>query len=154
MRQGASLNISFDPQLVKSPNLAIDRCEQEEWFSGTFWRVWRIGTRFQVLFDLAFCSNYSIANHAKIPMFHFFFFFWKGKQGTTKNGECELLKMAKSCFIVILIKSWKSLELVSSLQYWAKNMLEMFVIKQTSSWSNFILIVLSVQKNKHKCNFC
>ena len=36
--------------------------------------------------------------------------------------------MAGSQYIVILIKSEKSLELVSSLQHSAKNMLEMFVI--------------------------
>ena len=53
MRQCAFLNISFEPQLIKSPNL------------GT-------GTRFQVLFNFATCSNYSVTNYAKIPVFHFF----------------------------------------------------------------------------------
>ena len=37
--------------------------------------------------------------------------------------------MAGSRFIVVLIKSWKGLELVSSIQHRAKNMLEMFVIQ-------------------------
>ena len=36
----------------------------------------------------------------------------------------------RSPYIAILMKSKKSLELVSSLQYWAKNMLEMFFIQQ------------------------
>ena len=40
--------------------------------------------------------------------------------------------MARSRNIVILIKSEKSLELASSLQYSAKNMLEMSVISYTS----------------------
>ena len=42
--------------------------------------------------------------------------------------------MVRSCSIVILIKFKKCLELVSSLQHSAKNMLEMFVIQhgQTS----------------------
>ena len=61
--------------------------------------------------------------------------------------------MARLCYIVILIKQQKSLELVSSLQHWAKNMLEMFAIEHTSIWPNFNLIVLRIKKNKHKCNF-
>ena len=39
----------------------------------------------------------------------------------------------------------KSLVLVSSLQYWGKNMLEIFVIQHTSIWPNFLLIVLSIE---------
>ena len=31
-------------------------------------------------------------------------FFWKGEQGEIEDGKCQLLKMAKSCYIVILIK--------------------------------------------------
>ena len=54
--------------------------------------------------------------------------------------------MARSCYIFILIKSWKSLELVSSHQHSAKTMLKMFVIQHTSIWTNFILIVLRIQK--------
>ena len=47
--------------------------------------------------------------------------------------------MTKSRYIVILIKSEKGLELVSSLQHLAKNMLEIFVIEtlvldQVSFW--------------------
>ena len=34
--------------------------------------IWRTGARFQVLFNLATFSNYSVTNHFKIPVFHFF----------------------------------------------------------------------------------
>ena len=44
------------------------------------------------------------------------------------------------------MKSWKGPELVSSLQQWAKNMLEMSGIQNTSIWPNFILLVLTIQK--------
>ena len=61
--------------------------------------------------------------------------------------------MARSCYVVILIKSWKGLELASSLQHWVKNLLEMFVIQHTSVWPNFILIVIRFTRNKYKGNF-
>ena len=54
--------------------------------------------------------------------------------------------MARSCYIAILIKSKKNLELVSSLQHSHKSMLEMFVIQHTSIWPNFILVVFRIQK--------
>ena len=41
--------------------------------------------------------------------------------------------MARSRSVFSLIKSWKGLELVISLQHGAKNMLEMFAIQHTSS---------------------
>ena len=50
--------------------------------------------------------------------------------------------MARSRYILILIKSSKGLEIVSSLQHWAENVLEMFVIQKDST----ILIVLRIQK--------
>ena len=31
-----------------------------------------IGANFQVLFNLATCSNYAITNYVKIPVFHLF----------------------------------------------------------------------------------
>ena len=40
-------------------------------FSGCFWTIWRTGSKFQVLFNLVTCSNYSVTNYVKIPMFHF-----------------------------------------------------------------------------------
>ena len=54
--------------------------------------------------------------------------------------------MARSFCIAILVKLEKGLELVSSLQYWAKHMLEMFGIQHASVWPNFILIKLRIQK--------
>ena len=42
--------------------------------------------------------------------------------------------MANFHYVVILIKLQKGLELVFSLQNWAKNMFEMFVIQYTSIW--------------------
>ena len=45
------------------------------------------------------------------------------------------------------------LELVSSLQHRARNMLEMFVIQRTSIWPNFVLIVLRIKKNKHNFHY-
>ena len=80
----------------------IDRSKQGQLFSGIFWTVWRTGAKFQVLFNLVTCSNYSTTNYVKIPVFHCF---WKDELGTFKNGICHLLKMARSRYIVILIKS-------------------------------------------------
>ena len=37
-----------------------------------FWTIWRTGTRFQVLFHLRTCCNYTITNYVKIPVFSFF----------------------------------------------------------------------------------
>ena len=45
------------------------------------------------------------------------------------------------------------MELVSNLQHWLKNMLEMLVIRYNSIWPNFILIVFRIQRNKLKCSF-
>ena len=55
--------------------------------------------------------------------------------------------MVRSCYIVIFIKSEKGVELVSSPQHWAKNILEMFAIQHTSTWSIFILAVLKFDDN-------
>ena len=52
--------------------------------------------------------------------------------------------MPRSCYIVILIKSKKDLELVFSLQHWAKIMLETFVMLHTSIWLNFGLKEVSI----------
>ena len=51
---------------------SIDRWKQEKYFSETFLTIWRTGVMFQALFNLATCSNYSIINYVKIPVFHFF----------------------------------------------------------------------------------
>ena len=63
------------------------------------------------------------------------------KKGTFKSGKSQILKMDESRYIAILIKSKKGLKLVFSLQHWAKNMLEMFAIQQTSVRPNFILMI-------------
>ena len=42
------------------------------------------------------------------------------------------------------------MKLISSLQYWAKNKLEMFLKQYTSIWPTFILIVLGIKRNKRK----
>ena len=55
----------------------------------------------------------------------FLFFFEKVNKGQLKmvdHGKSQLLKMTRSRYNAILIKSWKGRELVFSLQPWAKNM--------------------------------
>ena len=49
-----------------------DRYKQGQWFSVIFWTIWETGARFQDLFNLATCPNYSITKYAKIPVFRFF----------------------------------------------------------------------------------
>ena len=49
-----------------------DIYKEGQQFSGIFWTNWRSGAKFQVLFLLETCSNYSITNYAKIPLFPFF----------------------------------------------------------------------------------
>ena len=67
MGQDAFLNISLETQLIKSPNLA-------NWYIKARKIIFRnfLNNLFQVLFNLATCSNYSIINYVKIPVFHFF----------------------------------------------------------------------------------
>ena len=52
-----------------------------------------------------------------------------------KRVIAKIWKGSRYRINVILIKSWKDLELV---------MLEMFVMQHTSIWPNFILIVTSI----------
>ena len=63
----------------------------------TFWTIEKVGAKFQVLFNLATFSNYSITNYVKIPVFHF--------SGKLDMGQSKILKMARSHYTVILIKS-------------------------------------------------
>ena len=51
--------------------------------------IWRTGAQFQILFNLANCSNYSITSYVKTPVFHFF----------KKIDKCQLLKVTRSCYI-------------------------------------------------------
>ena len=52
------------------------------------------GAKFQALFNLASCCNYSITNYVKIPVFHFYDKVNKGKlkwqMSTIKNGPVSL----------------------------------------------------------------
>ena len=50
----------------------IDWYKPGQQFSEIFWTIWRTGAKFQVLFNLATCSNYSITNYVKILVFHIF----------------------------------------------------------------------------------
>ena len=55
--------------LLSHQTCPIDCYNQRQTFSGTLWRIWSTGAKFQVLFNLATCSNYSITKYVKI---HFF----------------------------------------------------------------------------------
>ena len=73
MGQGVFLNILFESQLVWITTIwKIDRYKQGQKISGILWTIWWTGARFQVLFNLAICSNYLITNYVKIPVFHIF----------------------------------------------------------------------------------
>ena len=71
MRQGVFLNVSVEPQLIKSLNLANYTYKQWQKIFRNPLNNWRTGAKFQVLFNLATCSNYS-TNYVKIPVFDFF----------------------------------------------------------------------------------
>ena len=126
---------------------SVDRYKQGQYFSEIFWMTWRTGTKYQALSYLANCSNYSITNLVKFPVFHVF---WKGEWRRIKNSKYQLLKIDRSRYIIISSKSSKHLELVPSLQHWTKNKLEMSVIRYTSIWPNFTLTVLKIQKKSAK----
>ena len=50
---------------------SIGSYKQGYYFSEIFWTIWRIGAKFQTLFNLATCSSYLVTNF-KFPVFHFF----------------------------------------------------------------------------------
>ena len=58
--------------LLSQQTWSIDRYKQGQYFYEIFWMIWRAGAKFQALFNLATCSNYSITNCVKFPVFHFF----------------------------------------------------------------------------------
>ena len=79
-----------------------DRYKQGREFSGIFWRIWRTGARSQVIFqfrNLLLLLNNQLCQDSSVSSF------WKGEYGTIKNGKCQPLKIARSCYIAILIKS-------------------------------------------------
>ena len=58
---------------------STDRYKQGQYFSEIFWTIWRTGAKFQALFNLTTCSNYSMTNYVKFPVFHFFEMVNKGE---------------------------------------------------------------------------
>ena len=72
------LNVSFEPQLQPQPQPQVSKLGQlvdiskGNNFPESFETIWMTGIKFQTLFNLATCSNYSITNYVKIPVFRFF----------------------------------------------------------------------------------
>ena len=124
--------------LLSHQTWPIDVYQQEQ---GIIWTIWRTGNKFQALFNLVTSSNYSITNYDKI-MFHYVEKVNKGYL----NVKCQIWKMTRFLYVVVLVKLWKGLELVPSFQHWTKNILEMFVIEHISIWPNFISIALKIPK--------
>ena len=77
MRQGAFLNILFELQLFNPRSLI--NYKQGQYFSKIFKTIWRTRAKFQVLFNSATCSNYSITNYVTFPVFNFFEIVNKGE---------------------------------------------------------------------------
>ena len=50
----------------------VDRHKEGQYFSEISWTIWRTRAKFQALFNLATCSNYSITSYVMFPVFHFF----------------------------------------------------------------------------------
>ena len=73
----------------------VDRYKQGKYFSEIVWTIWGTGAKFQALFNLASCSNFSITNYVKFPVFHFF---WKGEDARIKIGKYQPLKIDRSLF--------------------------------------------------------
>ena len=91
MRQGAYLIVSFEPQWIKSPNLAIWQIQARAIIFRNLLNNLEDWAKFHVLFNLATGSNYSITNDVKIPLFHIFVVEKLNKEHL-KNGKCQLLK--------------------------------------------------------------
>ena len=81
----------------------INRYKKGQYFSKIFWTIWWTGSKFQTLFILATCSNFSIANYVKFPVFHFVEGVNKGE--LTMVYKYQLIKNDKSRYIVISLKS-------------------------------------------------
>ena len=65
--------------------------------------------------------------------------FWSCEM--TQSKKCKHLKITRLQYAVILSKSWKGLELVSSRRNRVKDKLKMFVIRCINIWTNFTLIL-------------
>ena len=78
---------------------SIDRYKQGKYFSEIFWTIWRTGTEFQALFNLATCSSYSLTNYVKFLVFHFFKRVnkgeWKWQMPTVKIWQISLYYFIK-----------------------------------------------------------
>ena len=129
--------------LVTHQTRSIDWHKQGKYCSEIFKRIWRTWEKFQALFqfrNLLQLLNNELCQVSRV------LFIWKDECEKIKNDKYELLKTGRSRYIVISLKLQKVHELVPTLWYWAKNTLEMFVIKYTSIWPNLILTVLTIQK--------
>ena len=114
MRQGAFLNISFKPQLINPQHLVLTDISQ----GNVFWNLlnnlqdWGPGPDPDP-FNLAACPNYSITSYAKFLVFHFFERANKEELKRSlkirnlviRNQKYQLLKIVRSCYIVISLKS-------------------------------------------------
>ena len=60
---------------------SFDRCKQGQYFSKIAWKISTTGAKFQALFNLATCSNYSIINYVKFAVIGFF--------ESANNGELK-----------------------------------------------------------------
>ena len=79
-----------------------DRHKQGQYFSEIYLKIWRSGAKFQALFNLATCSNYSTTDYIKFPVFHFLQRVNKeelSQVSTTKNWPSSL-----SCHFIKIIK--------------------------------------------------
>ena len=65
-------------------------------------------------------------------------------------GKYQQLKIGRSLKYCHFIKIIEVLEIVSSLQHQAKNMLEIYAIRYTSIWPHFMSIVRRIQKKISK----
>ena len=65
----AFLNISFEPQNSLTHQIwSIDRYKQGQYFCEILGTIWMAGANFRAIFNVAACSNYSIANYVKFPV--------------------------------------------------------------------------------------
>ena len=50
----------------------IDRHKEGQYIYEISWTIWRTEAKLQTLFNSATCSNYSITDYVKPPVFHFY----------------------------------------------------------------------------------
>ena len=108
------------------------------------WFIKYVMSWWELVHETGYIFEYIFWTRSQV-MFPVFYFFERVNNGDL-SGKYQLLKIDRSCYIVISLKSSKGLELVSGLQHWTTDMLEKFVIRYTSIWPIFILIVLRIQK--------